>query len=253
MLEMYHEALIREWPELRQWISESRDELLFERRLVEAAAEWQKGKRDEGLLWSGTRLAWAEEWGRRHATEASPTSRAFLDASRQQARIQARKLKRLRDGTVGLVSLTFLMAFGFMGWTTYQTKQQAAKLFDESVVTDFLTGLMWTRVDNLEDIDWDSADQYCRDLTLGGLLDWRLPALDELEGLLRDREGRSKYRIREPFRLTDYYVWSSEKQASDAAWYFDFGNGGRSVFRTSEFSFRALCVRRFREGFGGVL
>ena len=40
VVEVTHEALIRGWPELRGWIDEDRDRLRAERRLSDAAAEW---------------------------------------------------------------------------------------------------------------------------------------------------------------------------------------------------------------------
>lgn len=39
-VEVAHEALIREWPTLRQWLTESREWLRFQRRLSAAAQEW---------------------------------------------------------------------------------------------------------------------------------------------------------------------------------------------------------------------
>ena len=56
-VEVAHEALIREWPLLREWLSVDRDALRLERRLTEAATEWQAAGFDESLLWRGARLA----------------------------------------------------------------------------------------------------------------------------------------------------------------------------------------------------
>ena len=40
--EVAHEALIREWPALRRWLSEDRESLRLHRRLTEAAQGWEK-------------------------------------------------------------------------------------------------------------------------------------------------------------------------------------------------------------------
>ena len=40
-VEVAHEALIREWPRLRQWLREDREGLRLHRRLTEAASEWE--------------------------------------------------------------------------------------------------------------------------------------------------------------------------------------------------------------------
>ena len=56
-VDVAHEALIRAWPRLRQWLDEDRQGLLVHRRLTEAAQEWQRSGRDPDLLFRGTRLA----------------------------------------------------------------------------------------------------------------------------------------------------------------------------------------------------
>ena len=56
---MAHEALIRGWKQLREWINEDRAALRTKRRLTEAAREWAEAppeKRDE-CLFRGARLA----------------------------------------------------------------------------------------------------------------------------------------------------------------------------------------------------
>jgi hypothetical protein len=49
------------------------------------------------------------------------------------------------------------------------------------VWSDSATGLMWTRSDNGNDVDWNSAVSYCQNLSLGGYSGWRLPSIDELQ------------------------------------------------------------------------
>ncbi len=40
VVDVTHEALIRGWPELRGWINDDREQLRLERRLSDAATEW---------------------------------------------------------------------------------------------------------------------------------------------------------------------------------------------------------------------
>ncbi len=56
-VEITHEALIRSWPRLRNWIAADRDSLQVHRRLTEAANVWEEHDRDSGALYRGTRLA----------------------------------------------------------------------------------------------------------------------------------------------------------------------------------------------------
>ena len=116
----------------------------------------------------------------------------------------------------------------------------------EGVYLDPETKLMWTTEDNGEDISWQQANEYAKELTLGGYSDWRLPTIDELEKLYDPKGG--KYNIRKPFRLTDYWVWSSTKEGSDSAWDFFFNSGERySAPMDFSYGVRALCVRRSGE------
>ncbi len=52
-VEVAHEALIRGWSALRQWIEVDRAGLRTHRRLGEAAREWQASGREESFLYEG--------------------------------------------------------------------------------------------------------------------------------------------------------------------------------------------------------
>jgi WD40 repeat protein/basic membrane lipoprotein Med (substrate-binding protein (PBP1-ABC) superfamily) len=86
-VEVAHEALIREWPALRQWLTEDRDGLRLHRRLAEDAQEWEALDRDPGALYRGARLAQALEWAATSTHEAAlnPLERDFLDAGQALA------------------------------------------------------------------------------------------------------------------------------------------------------------------------
>jgi WD40 repeat protein/class 3 adenylate cyclase len=79
--EVAHEALIREWPTLREWLDQDREGLQFHRRLTEAAHEWELLERDEGVLYRGAQLAQAREWAASHDHEMNVLESAFLQAS----------------------------------------------------------------------------------------------------------------------------------------------------------------------------
>ena len=57
--EVAHEALIREWPTLREWLTQDRESLRLHRHLTEAAHEWELLERDAGALYRGSHLAQA--------------------------------------------------------------------------------------------------------------------------------------------------------------------------------------------------
>ena len=241
LVEVAHEALIREWPRMRNWVNEDRDALRIERRILQSAKDWDeaKVKRDPGLLLTGTRLAEAKEWATKHERELPPTAKEFLEASDRRAEDEAWKAKRLRL----LAGALAVMVLCFSVWSSYEERQRAQTLLRETTVTDPETGWMWTRTDNIQDITWYAAEEYCENLTLADYSNWRLPTMEELV-VLHDSTGGNPYDIRNPFRLSSWWVWSAEKSGSDSAWFFDFFSGRRKGGRLDgSGDHRALCVR----------
>ena len=63
-VEVAHEALLREWSRLRDWLAQSRADIRSQRVLGNAAAEWLQSDHDPSFLLRGSRLdqfaAWAE-------------------------------------------------------------------------------------------------------------------------------------------------------------------------------------------------
>lgn len=75
-----HEAVIREWPRLRdQWLGKNREDLRTQRQLGRAANEWNLLGKDNNALYRGVRLALAREWAESHT--ANPLTQEFIIAS----------------------------------------------------------------------------------------------------------------------------------------------------------------------------
>lgn len=81
-VEISHEAVIRSWPRLRDWITEARDDLRVHRRLTAAAADWEAHQRDPGSLYRGVPLTQASDWSHREPGALNAEEQAFLDASK---------------------------------------------------------------------------------------------------------------------------------------------------------------------------
>ncbi len=99
--EVAHEALIREWPMLREWLNQDREGLRLHRRLTEDAQEWEKLGRDPGALYRGALLSQGSEWAASpaHTNEMNVLEREFLDASKESAQREAteREAQRQRE------------------------------------------------------------------------------------------------------------------------------------------------------------
>ncbi|MGK5628749.1 nSTAND1 domain-containing NTPase, partial [Streptomyces sp. URMC 123] len=90
-VEITHEALLRAWPRLREWIRSDRAGLLVHQRLSAAAVAWQRESEDPGALYRGARLGaardWADDADRR--AELSPLEERFLRASEEREAAEA--------------------------------------------------------------------------------------------------------------------------------------------------------------------
>ena len=80
-VEIAHEALIRNWNRLRNWLAESREDLRIQRQLTLAAREWVNARRDPSFLATGARLARFEALGAESNLALNEEERSYLNAS----------------------------------------------------------------------------------------------------------------------------------------------------------------------------
>jgi uncharacterized delta-60 repeat protein len=109
-VEITHEALLRAWPRLRQWIDTDRAGNLTRQELEQAAAVWDREGRDTAGLYQGGRLETARSWAacQPNKGELSPAASAFLAASTTQQRRTA----QLRRAVLVVLSVLALLASG---------------------------------------------------------------------------------------------------------------------------------------------
>jgi hypothetical protein len=109
------------------------------------------------------------------------------------------------------------------------------------------TGLLWARADNREDLDWYAAGDYCTELEVADWTDWRMPTIEELEGL-HEKRSSSTYKLPPEIRLSGCCPWSSTRNGDASAWNFSFRYRKRfSGSLNYSFELRALCVREASE------
>ena len=96
-MEVAHEALIRNWPQLRTWIDADRAGLRTRTRLSESTRDWKGSDRDPAYLYEGARLAVAKEWETSHPGQLSPDEAEFLARSLEaQSKREASELEAAR-------------------------------------------------------------------------------------------------------------------------------------------------------------
>jgi len=102
-VELAHEALLREWPRLRGWISEDQESLRVQRGLSAEAREWVRLDRDDGALLRGARLAEARETLEPDAL--ADFEREYLTASVERAERERKARRRRVEIVIGALAV----------------------------------------------------------------------------------------------------------------------------------------------------
>jgi hypothetical protein len=99
-VDVAHEALIRNWPQLRQWLDESRDLLRKQRKIDLVAKEWNSQQRKPGYLLQGLLLDEAIQFRKQQADilPLSDLTREYIRKSRRH-----RYWNRLKAASILLV------------------------------------------------------------------------------------------------------------------------------------------------------
>jgi len=162
-VEIIHDALLKEWPRLAQWLADQREFYLWRQRLETYLGTWEAQGRDDSALLRGALLAEAERWAQMQSEELNPKEQAYIHHSlvlRQreeaaQAAQQQRELeqtqalarsetRRVRNLRIGLsVAVLFLLAALGAAWIAMQktnlAEQQAQIALSRQLTTQAQT------------------------------------------------------------------------------------------------------------------
>ena len=148
--EVVHEALIRHWPKLVDWIERDRSFLSWLRQIKSNVELWSVEPSDDGPLLRSGMLAQARDWLAQRHDDLSPAERGYIDASialqrkeeeereaarqhvirREQELVAAVKLaavqrQRARIAVIGgIVSFVFALLAIFAGYHAYTAQNQ---------------------------------------------------------------------------------------------------------------------------------
>lgn len=115
VVEVAHEALLRQWPRLVKWVADEEEHLRLRHHIQRALEEWEAHEHESGYLLKGSRLEDALQWVEEFP--ATPDVQNFVTVSHQakvqqeaeERRIARRVQNYLRASVLlaGLVVLTF--------------------------------------------------------------------------------------------------------------------------------------------------
>jgi WD40 repeat protein/class 3 adenylate cyclase len=94
LVEIAHEALIREWPRLRDWLEEDVQGRAVRAHLTEAAKQWREADRNPAELYRGPRLSVTMDWAATHSDELNELEREFVSESRRASEREAERQRR---------------------------------------------------------------------------------------------------------------------------------------------------------------
>jgi len=123
-VEVAHEALIREWAALRQWLDESRGDVRMQRLLSIAAGEWNRHERDVSYLMRGGRLAQFHTWQESTTLALTQLETEFLTASIAE-RERQRRLQRVRRNVALAVAIAAALVMGILAILANSARNQA--------------------------------------------------------------------------------------------------------------------------------
>jgi transcriptional regulator with XRE-family HTH domain len=111
-VEVSHEAVIREWTRLAEWLDAAREDVHRQQTISEDASEWEQLGKPRDRLYRGTQLKEAQTWASRNTP--SWDEAAFLRAS-------ASRQKRTRISLVAIYMLIILLVIpaGLLLWQTF--------------------------------------------------------------------------------------------------------------------------------------
>jgi serine/threonine protein kinase/WD40 repeat protein len=87
-VEVAHEAILREWERLRNWLSDSRTEIRQQRQLARMAQEWDRSGKESSFLLHGARLQQFEHWVAHTELALTEEERGFVSASLEERQAQ---------------------------------------------------------------------------------------------------------------------------------------------------------------------
>jgi hypothetical protein len=127
-VEVAHEALIRNWPKLVEWLESNKSAMMELRRFESLADEWVRFGRESGFL-DEKQLGEAEEWLRSDEAKdigVKDSLPALVAASRKKIDKETRRV-RAAGAIVTLVMLALIIALTF---TVMRLQKQIAELED---------------------------------------------------------------------------------------------------------------------------
>jgi WD40 repeat protein len=179
-VEVVHEALIRNWSELRRWMDTDRSFRTWQERLRAAMYQWEQTRRDEGELWRGAALVEAEENLKQRREDLSLGEQEFIEASLALRDRLLNQEEKRRKRQFLITSITSVVFVSLSIVAAYQWRQAKIALIDAAtqssqanfqVDRNSLDALIYALEagKGLQRVPWGSKDQELQSSVLNSL------------------------------------------------------------------------------------
>jgi len=108
-VEIVHEALLREWQQLRDWIKSDRDFRIWQEELRSRCRRWEQNERNEGDLLMGSLLDAAQVWLNKRKVDLSPKDQEFIQLS---VKLRDRRYRLQRNIRFGVATASLSIVLG---------------------------------------------------------------------------------------------------------------------------------------------
>jgi len=175
---------------------------------------------------------------RRHEAEQARLDREREELNRLRTDLERRRREASQQEAFPVPKKSFQAPAPY---TLHETARDGVFIaYANGIVKDSSTGLEWIAWTG-RNMNWNNARSWVQGLDLEGG-GWRMPSLNELEGLYR--EGRGTRNITSLLKIAGWHVWSGETKDQTFAWGFYFRSGDRySSRRTDNSKGGVLAVR----------
>ncbi|ARV61004.1 hypothetical protein BZZ01_22400 [Nostocales cyanobacterium HT-58-2] len=124
-VEIVHEALIRSWGRLEQWIQVDGEFRHAQEQLRSLIRQWESSGKDEGALLRGKPLLDAEYWRQKRTDELSSGEKHFIELSLALRDNEHKKQKRRRQLTISGLAGGLVVALSLAGLAWWNSQESA--------------------------------------------------------------------------------------------------------------------------------
>ncbi len=166
-----HEALLREWQRIKEWLTENREFLRMRDRLDSNLKLWlSRGKQKDDLLEPGLHLAEGEKLVKDFRPSLSREQTDYIYASIAERKRRKRAQERIRYAVMAAISVLAIVA-GFQWFQAEHQRQSAAQAFKSAAQAFRSEAEVAGKLqEQLRQASWASFNQAERQFQLG---EWR--------------------------------------------------------------------------------